>query len=168
MGLFSYTRYFLWSISGAVIGAYVFFTTIYGVPSDSPLDGSGRVPDRRTISANLSLSAILITTIIIYMDCYNFTIWTWFIFIILTLLVIFLFYIIENFIRDASNYLAFGDNFRWKFWFLVLLNTITVYALRHAYNTLRFAVWPSNVMQWMTKRNSDYQVVKYMQSRATS
>lgn len=163
MGLFSYFRYFLWSFMAVVISVFVFFTTIYALPSDSPLDGSGRVPDRRTISANLSLSIILIVTLIIYMDCYNFTIWTWFVFLILTVLLMFLFYIIENFISDGVNYLAFGANFTWKFWFMVFLNSMLVYILRYTYNALRFAVWPSNVMQWMTKRNSDYSAVEKLQ-----
>jgi phospholipid-translocating ATPase len=94
MGLFSYSRYFLWSMASVVAGTFVFFTTIYGLSSLNSGDNSGRVPDRRAVSSNLSLSTFFIITLWIFFDVYNYTIWTWFTFLILTLLVALLYYLI--------------------------------------------------------------------------
>jgi phospholipid-translocating ATPase len=94
MGLLSYSRYFLWCLTSIAAATFVFFTTIYGLSSMSPGDNSGRIPNHTSIASSLSISTLLIITLIIYIDTYNFTIWTWFNLLILGILVNFLYYII--------------------------------------------------------------------------
>jgi phospholipid-translocating ATPase len=163
MGLFSYSRYILWSLTGLFSGIFVFFVTIYGLSSLTSGDNSGRVPDRRAIASNLSVSTLLIVTLVIYFDTYNFTIWTWINLLITGIFVCFLYYIVENFSRLSTNFRAYGDNFKLKYWMVILLNTAFIYGLRVAYTTVRFCCFPNLVMQWMVKRNHDYKAVGLMQ-----
>jgi hypothetical protein len=159
--LFSYTRYIVWSICSIGAGCWIFFTTIYGISSINAADDVGRVADQRTLSSDVAVSTHLCVIFLLYLDTYNFTIWTWAIVLIFTLLISFLYFIFENFANFGQNYRAYGDNFRLKFWFLILVNGWSCYGLRTAYNTLRFHVFPSLSQQWMMKRNHDYRVVKH-------
>lgn len=160
MGLFSYTRYIVWSVCSIGSACWIFFTTIYGISSINAADDVGRVADQRTLSSDVAVSTFLGIISLLYLDTYNFTLWTWFIVLIMTILISFLYFIFENYANFGQNYRAYGDNFRLKYWFLILLNGWSIYGLRMAYNTFRFHMFPNLIQQWMMKRNYDYQVVK--------
>lgn len=92
--LFSYFRYFLWSMGSIICSVWIYFTTVYGLGLDRPCDSAGRVGDMRSLSSNLSLSSFLAITIVAYLDMYNFTYFSWIIFGVLTLLLALLYFII--------------------------------------------------------------------------
>lgn len=158
MGLFSYTRYIIWSITAIFAGTFVLFTTIYGYSSLNAADSQGRVPDRRGVGGVMALSAFLSVTLLIVYDSYNLTLWSWFNLIFLTLLVSLIFFIVENFTTMSTYASAYTDHNNVKFWLLVLANVGFLHYVRMAYNTLRFCFYPSLVQQWMVRRNRDYVV----------
>lgn len=158
IGLFSYKRYILWSIGAIAASAWIYFTTVYGIGFFGPTDAFGRVADERSLSSSLSLTSFLAITIVAYLDMYNFTIFSWFVFGVLTILIALIYFIIENFLNIGPNYYAWSDNFNLKWWLVILLQFCSVLAVRVAYNTLRFNVWPTLVQQWMIRRNRDYTI----------
>jgi hypothetical protein len=89
---------------------------------------------------------------------YNFTIISWFVFGILTILVAVIYFIIENFAQISPNYLAWSDNFNLKWWLVILINSGAILLLRIAYNSIKFNIYPTLIQKWMIKRNRDYTV----------
>lgn len=163
--LFSYFRYCFWSLGALANSAWIFFLTIYGIGSFASTDSRGRVADMRSMSSNLSLTSFLVITVVAYLDMYNFTVVSWFVFGILTIFVAFIYFIIENFANIGYNYLAWSANDNLKWWMLVLLQTASVLAVRVAYNTARFNICPTLVQQWMIRRNRDYRLNSKIQSQ---
>lgn len=156
-GLFSYLRYAIWSAAAIGASAWIFFNTIYGLSSYNALEAGGRVSDLRIFSSNASISCFLVITTVIYLDMYNFTVISWFTLWILTILVAFFFYIVENLVNIGENYRAYRDGFKLKYYFVIMANWLSIWAMRQAYNTLRFKlVKPNLVMKWMMRRNKDY------------
>lgn len=162
MGLFSYCRYAIWALTAVAAGTFVFFTTIYGFSSLNSADAFGRAPDKRGVSAVMAVSTFLFITLIITYDCYNLTIWTWFNLIVLTLVVSLIFFIIENFTTLSTNTMAYSAQNNLKFWLVTLVNVGGLFAVRVAYNTLRFALFPNLSQQLMVRRNHDYKVFSQM------
>jgi uncharacterized integral membrane protein len=87
---------------------------------------------------------------------YNFTVVSWLVLGILTVLITIIYFIIENFTQVSVDYHAWGDNFNLKWWLVILINSGAVLAYRVAYNTVRFNLYPTLVQKWMIKRNREY------------
>jgi hypothetical protein len=155
-GLFSYFRYIVWSAMAIGTSAWIYFVTIYGLSSYNALEASGRVSDLRVFSSNMSISCFLVITTVVYLDMYNFTVVSWFTLWVLTILVAFFFYLIENFLNIGENWRVYRDAFKLKYYLVIMANWLSIWAMRQAYNTLRFKMKPNMVQKWMMRRNKDY------------
>lgn len=106
----------------------------------------------------MSISCFLVITTVIYLDMYNFTVVSWVTLCVLTILVAFLYYLTDNFLNIGECWRVYRDAFKLKYYFVILANWLSAWALRQAYNTLRFKLKPNLVQQWMMRRNKDYRM----------
>lgn len=108
-------------------------------------DPAGYVTDMRGLSTSLSLSTFLIITVIVYLDMYNFTAVSWFILLIMSLLVALIYFIVENFANIGPNYYGWSDHFTWRYWLVMWIVVMGFVIARVAYNTFKFNLFPSMI-----------------------
>ena len=63
--LFSYWRFFLWTILAIIYAVFIFFTSLYVLDSTTGTDNNGRIPDQFSLAVNLQLSLYFFVTAVI-------------------------------------------------------------------------------------------------------
>jgi hypothetical protein len=63
--LFSYWRFFLWTILAIIYGVFIFFTSLYVLDSTTGTDNNGRIPDQFSLAVNLQFSLYFFVTAVI-------------------------------------------------------------------------------------------------------